>query len=86
MADDTSRTLQRTGLPNPDAYKRAQKKFKTWDTAAITEYEKLKSVNARESLTASKHPEKHALYYHLCELRSRRAYVVVFSIFVFVFR
>jgi hypothetical protein len=86
MADDTSRTLRRTVLPYPDAYKRAQKKFKTWDTAAITEYEKLKSVNARESLTASKHPEKHAVYYHLCELRSRRAYVVVFSIFVFVFR
>ena len=86
MADDTHRTLRRSGLPNPDAYKRAQKKFKNWDTAAITEYDKLKSVNARDSLTASKHPEKHAVYYHLCELRSRRAYVVVFSIFVFVFR
>ena len=86
MADDTSRTLRRSGLPNPDYYKKAQKKFKHWDTSAITEYDKLKSVNARESLTASKHPEKHAVYYHLCELRSRRAYVVVFSIFVFVFR
>ncbi len=83
MADDTSRTLRRTGLPNPDAYKRAQKKFKNWDTAAKTEYDKLKSGNARESLTASKHPEKHAVYYHLCELRSRQAYVVVFSIFEF---
>ena len=86
MADDTQRTLRRTGLLNPDAYRRAQKKFKSWDAAAKTEYDKLKSVNAREPLTASKHPEKHALYYHLCELRSRRAYVVVFSIFVFVFR
>ena len=86
MADDTSRTLQRTGLPNPESYKKAQRKFRSWDAAAKTEYDKLKSVNAREPLTASKHPEKHAVYYHLCELRSRRAYVVVFSIFVFVFR
>jgi hypothetical protein len=83
MADDTSRTLRRTGIPNSDAYKKAQKKFKTWDAAAITEYDKLKAVNARDSLTASKNPSQHATYYHLCALKSRRAYVVVFSIFVF---
>ncbi len=83
MADDTCRTLRRTGIPNSDAYKKAQKKFITWDATAMTKFERLKAVNARDTLTASKNPAEHAKYYHLCGLKSRRAFVVVFSIFVF---
>ena len=80
MADDTTRTLRRTGLPNPDAYKAAQKKYKHWDSTAITEYARLKAVNTRNTLTASQSPTDHARYYHLCELKARREFVAVFSI------
>jgi hypothetical protein len=70
-------------LPNPDAYKKVQKKFKHWDDTAMTEFERLKAVNARENLTAAKNKQEHAIFYRLCELKSRRVFVVVFSIFVF---
>jgi hypothetical protein len=83
MGDESSRTLRRTGLPNPEEYKKARNKFKTWDASAITEFQRLRAVNARDTLTASKSPHEDARYYHLCELKSRREFVVVFSIFVF---
>ena len=83
MADDTGRVLRRSGIPNPDAYKAAQKKFKAWDKSAITEYDRLSDSNAKKPLTASTYPVEHARYYHLCELKSKREFVVVFSIIMF---
>ena len=53
MADDTTRVLRRSGIPNGDAYKAAQKKFKTWDKGAITEYDRLSEINTKKTLNAS---------------------------------
>ena len=44
MADDTTRVLRRSGIPNSEAYKAAQKKFKIWDKCAITEYDRLSEI------------------------------------------
>ena len=64
MADDTGRVLRRSGIPNPDAYKAAQKKFKAWDKpeGAITEYDRLSEANGKKPLTASTSPVEHARY------------------------
>ena len=51
LADDKTLTLRSTGLPNPDAYKAAQKKYKHWDSTAITEYARLKAADTRNTLT-----------------------------------
>ena len=83
MADDTTRVLRRSGIPNSDAYEAAQKKFKTWDKSAITEYDRLSAINATRPLTASTVPVEHARYYHQCELKNKREFVVVFSIIMF---
>lgn len=86
MADGTDmvRSLRRTGLPNPEEYRKAKNKYKTWDGPAITEYKRLLAVNARNPLVASKNQVEHARYYHLTELKSRREpeFVVVVSIFM----
>jgi hypothetical protein len=83
MADDTTRVLRRSGIPNSDAYKAAQKKFRNWDKCAITEYDRLSDINGKKPLTASTAPVEHARYYHLCELKNKREFVVVFSIIMF---
>jgi hypothetical protein len=48
MADapDTVRSLRRTGIPIAEEYRKARKKYKTWDSSAITEYTRLLAVNA----------------------------------------
>ncbi len=83
MGDDCSRSSRRTGLPNPNEYRKAKNKLKNWDAPAITEYEQLNAVNVREPLTVTKNLHEYARYCHLCELRGRREFVVVFPIFMF---
>ncbi len=86
MADGANmvRSLRRTGLPNPEEYRMAKNKYKTWDGPAITEYNRLLAVNAKNPLVNTKNPVEHARYYHLTERRSRREpeFVVVVSIFM----
>jgi hypothetical protein len=79
MAEEVTHSSRARGLPNPNELRRAQKKYRTFDAAASTEYDRLKTQNSRRPLTASKNPAEHARYYHLCDMRSKC------DIFYFVF-
>ena len=70
MADDVIlRTARPTGDPNAANLAKAQNKYKTFDRAAGTEYERLFAADAKKKLTPSQNPVEHAIFFYLCNLR-----------------
>ena len=70
MADDEiRRTARPTGGPNAAHFAKAQNKYKTFDRAANTEYERLIAIDSKKKLTPSQDPVEHAIFFHLCNLR-----------------
>ena len=68
MDDEIRRTARPTGGPNAAHLARAQNKYKTFDRAASTEYERLFLIDGRKKLTPSQYPVEHAIFFHLCNL------------------
>ncbi len=71
MADteEIRRTARATSGPNAQHLGRAQTKYKTFDRAANTEYERLFSLDTKKKLTPITHPVEHAIFFQLCTLR-----------------
>jgi hypothetical protein len=70
MADDEiRRTARPTGGPNAANLTKAQNRYKTFDRAANTEYERLMAIDAKKKLTPSQYPAEHAIFFHLCNLQ-----------------
>ena len=70
MADDEiRRTARPTGGPNAAHLAKAQNKYKTFDRAASTEYERLLLIDNKRKLTTSQYPVEHAIFFYLCNLR-----------------
>jgi hypothetical protein len=67
--DDIWRTARPTGGPNAVALGKAQNKYKTFDRAASTEYERLFAIDTKRKLTPTQYPVEHAIFFHLCNLR-----------------
>ena len=69
MDDEIRRTARPTGGPNAAHFAKAQNKYKTFDRAASTEYERLFGIDIKKKLTTSQNSVEHAIFYHLCNLR-----------------
>ena len=70
MSDD-GRSMRVRGEPNPDQYKKAKNRYKTYNDAARTEFSRLSALNSKQALTANLNPAEHATFYRLNELRVR---------------
>jgi hypothetical protein len=68
MSDD-GRSMRVRGEPNPDQYKKARTKYKTYKDAARTEFARLSGLNSKQALTPKNNPAEHATFYRLNELR-----------------
>ena len=68
MSDD-GRSMRVRGEPNPDLYKKAKAKYKTYNEAAKTEFSRLSGLNSKQALTPNNNPAEHATFYRLNELR-----------------
>ena len=69
MPDD-GRSLRIRGgnEPNGDAYKAAKKRYKSFNDSARTEYNHLKGLNDKKTLTPLQNKLEHATFVYLCEL------------------
>ena len=67
--DEIRRTARPTGGPNAAALTKAQNKYKSFDRAANTEYERLFLIDGRKKLTPSQYPVEHVIFFHLCNLQ-----------------
>ena len=54
---------------NADLLKNAQEKWKTFNAAAKTEYDRLLEVDSRRKLNVNNDPAQHATFVHLSTLR-----------------
>ncbi len=68
-ADENRRTVRPTGGPNPAQLTKAQNKYKVFDRAASTEYERLFGVDAKKKLNPNSNAAEHAIFFHLCTLQ-----------------
>ena len=68
MSDDARATRVR-GEPNPDAYKKAKARYRTFNDAASTEYQRLFGINSKKTLTPNLNATEHAIFFWLSELR-----------------
>ena len=68
-ADEIRRTARATSGPNAQHLGKAQTKYKTFDRAANTEYERLLAIDGKKKLTPTQHPVEHATFVHLCNIR-----------------
>jgi hypothetical protein len=66
-------STQVRGTPNAEHLKAAQKKYKHFDDNTATKWQRLKTVNARKTLTPELNPAEHARWVHLCELKQKNA-------------
>ena len=57
------------GVPNKELYDKAQKKYKTYDRSAKTEYERLQTINSTKPFTTTGNPNEFAIFYHLTQLK-----------------
>ncbi len=70
MSDDARSTRVR-GEPNPDVYKKAKSpktRYRTFNDAASTEYQRLFGINSKKTLTPNNNPQEHAIFFLLSEL------------------
>jgi hypothetical protein len=65
---DRSTTRVR-GEPNAEFLKKAKAKYKTYNEAASTEFQRLNALNLKDALTPNKNPNEHAIFHHLNTLR-----------------
>jgi hypothetical protein len=68
MSDDARSTRVR-GEPNPDAYKKAKTRYRSFNDAASTEYQRLFGINSKKTLTPNLNATEHAIFFWLSELR-----------------
>ena len=76
------------GAPNKEQYERAQRKFKTFDKAAKTEYARVEGIHATKAFTPTGNPYEYAILYHLTQLKGddrRKIKCIYFLAFLCIF-
>ena len=83
-AAEFRRTARPTGGPNTQLLAKAQKKYKVFDEAATTEYDRLYVIDAKKRLNSTANPAEHAVFFHLCGLRAGIVFKCYYSnVFIF---
>ncbi len=70
--EETSRSVRHRGVANAEQLKIAQRKFKIFDDAAVTEWKRLKELNQKRLLTPEHDACSHARWVHLSDLKNKK--------------
>jgi hypothetical protein len=70
--EDMSRSFRQRGVPNAEQLKNAQRKYKSFDESAATEWKRLKDIHQKKPLTPEHDAVHHARWVHLCDLKSKK--------------
>ncbi len=65
-ADENRRTARPNGGPNPAQLTKAQNKYKVFDRAASTEYERLFGIDTKKKLNPNSNAAGHAIFFFIC--------------------
>jgi hypothetical protein len=60
------------GMPHAEHLKTAQKKYKSFDESAATEWQRLKQANSKKALTPENYAVEHAQWIHISKLKQKK--------------
>ena len=70
--EEGQRQVRPRGTANATELQKAQKKYKNWDAAANTEWQRLKDMNTKKVLTPEADALHHARWVHLSDLKNKK--------------
>ena len=79
--EEPSRSVRHRGVANAEQLKIAQRKFKFFDDAAVTEWKRLKELNQKRLLTPEHDACSHARWVHLSDLKNKKGWLPCYTKF-----